>query len=79
MQGQISLLNQKGHTQTTWDTEKPETVEAARRVFARLMRQGCSAYAMEAAPVAGSPSGTLIREFDPEVATIVIHRPLVGG
>ncbi len=76
MKGVINMLDARGHTATTWDTEAPETVEAARAVFDKLMGQGCTAFAMDAP---GGASGTLIREFTPEVQEIVVHRALVGG
>lgn len=75
MTGSLNLLSYEGHTVLAkWDTEDPRTVEQANEEFDRIVAFNL-AYTVD--PV--TKKSTQIKEFDPELGTIILHAPLVGG
>lgn len=60
----------------TWDTDNPETVEQVRVEFDRIVNGAKGlAYAID-----GGGTATIVKDFDPEAAPVVVLMPQhVGG
>lgn len=63
----------------TWDTADPASVNKARASFNVHRRAGYAAQAYGGTAAAHGYSGTMIREFDPEVESINMTLPYAGG
>lgn len=73
--GTMNIMDQTGHTTTTWDPQKPDEVDAARAQFDTLTRKGYQAFRVEGA----DNRGERLREFDPKAGKIMMVPQLVGG
>ena len=73
--GKISVLNKRGDLSLTWDAANPRQVARGKRFFDKLFGLNYIAFV----PAAGSESGAMTREFDPNANSIVMTRPIVGG
>lgn len=73
--GVMQIMDQTGHTTTTWDVNRPDEVEAAREQFNSLTRKGYQAFRVEGA----NNQGERLREFDPKAGKIMMVPQLVGG
>lgn len=70
MSGTLSVAG----VEMKWDTDKPETVEAVRAEFDRVVRGGMSPVGLkDGAPVGVMPT------FDPSVKEIVAIPFIIGG
>jgi hypothetical protein len=70
------VLDETGHTEVRWDTKDELSVEAARKEFDALVKQGFSPLVKESKT---DEEMFRVREFPPEVDEILWLRPLVGG
>ena len=70
---EFKVLDPNGHTRTAWDTDSPEEVETARRIFDQLMGRGYRAFRM------GSGEGVPQRSFDPEDKETLLVPPIRAG
>ncbi len=61
-----------GDVQLTWDKDKPDEVEKARKMFNALRRDGYQAFG-------GPKLDRILRSFDPNVSRIALLPPIVGG
>lgn len=70
---EFKVLDPNGHTRTAWDTDSPEEVETARRIFDQLMGRGYRAFRM------GAGEGVPQRSFDPEDKETLLVPPIRAG
>ena len=73
--GTLRKLDQSGDTKHEWDPNKPVEIEMAREVFRVYCSQGFAAARMEP----DGTTGEIIKDFEPDAATIVFVPPLKGG
>lgn len=74
--GLMSTLDRTGDTRLMWDRKNKTEVNAARRTFRDLLKDGYMAY--RAVGKKGE-QGEQIREFDPDAERIILVKQLVGG
>lgn len=74
--GTMSVMDGTGDTKSTWDSDKPEEVEEARRTFDNLKAKGYSAFRVTARD--GS-KGEEMKTFDPEAEAVIMVPRMVGG
>lgn len=74
--GLMSTLDRSGDTRVMWDRKNKEEVEAARRQFDDLTKQGYMAYRAEGKE---GTQGEQIRSFDKNAERIILVKQLVGG
>lgn len=70
---EFKVLDPNGHTRTAWDTDSPEEVETARRIFDQLMGRGYRAFRM------GAGEGVPQRNFDPQDKETLLVPPIRAG
>jgi hypothetical protein len=71
----IAVLDHTGDTRTMWNPGVQAEVDAAKKVFAKLRKQGYLAYKVGEN---GEPDET-IHDFDPTLGAIVMSPQIVGG
>lgn len=73
----LNTLNQKGHTEITWEPGT-ESERRAHEEFDRIVKNGGGlAYVTTKTPA--GPKHEQIRKFDPDAEEITIHRAFAGG
>lgn len=75
MVGTLSELAPVGDLKTTWNSDSPEEVRAARDQFDLLKKKGYLAFKVKK----GGDKGDAIQEFDPEAEMIIMSPPVRGG
>jgi hypothetical protein len=75
MVGILATLAPAGDLKSTWDSERPDEVSAARKQFDDLTKKGYLAFKVKK----DGDKGELIREFDPEAEKIILSPPVRGG
>jgi len=73
--GTLRLMSRKGDTAIRWNADDPKSVERARQEFDQFARIGCSFFGRRAR----SRKTTQIRQFDPNLAEILVVPQLAGG
>lgn len=73
--GTLHVLDRTGDTRTMWDPNRPTEVEAARKTFDRLRKQGYLAYRVNEA----GDKGEVMREFDATAGKVIMQPQLAGG
>lgn len=68
----------KGDIAMTWDPAKKKEVAEAKKVFDELLGKGYRAWRVDVAKDKRDET-TMLKEFDPEAAEIVVLPPLTGG
>jgi len=69
------VMDRTGHTTVTWDSDKPFEVDLARTAFDKAIKEGYSAFRVEAA----DQRGERMNKFDPKAGKIMMVPHLVGG
>jgi hypothetical protein len=72
---EFKVLDPNGHTRTGWDTNSPEEVENARRIYNDLVKRGYRAFRMEGRGGEGVPT----RAFDPKDKETLLVPPIRAG
>lgn len=72
---ELRILDVTGDIKFTWDKDKEEEVEQARRAFNDMKKKGYLAYKVKR----DGSKGEVIREFDAEAEMIIMSKPLQGG
>lgn len=72
----LQIMDHTGHTEIKWDPNVEIEVAAAKAAFDVAKAKGMVAYRMAAD---GTPTGAVIREFDPQARKIVLRPALQGG
>jgi hypothetical protein len=73
--GTMSIMTGKGDVKSTWDSSKPEEVEAARRQFNALRKQGYIAFAVRK----DGEKAEILSEFDAGLEAMILAPPMKGG
>ena len=73
MMNELKVLDPEGHTSTTWDTEEPDEIDVARRLFDRLTGRGYRAFRT------GPGEAGVAKEFDPQQRETLLVPPIRGG
>jgi len=75
MQNEMEVLDPTGHTRTTWDSDSPAEVAAARSHFDELTGKGFKAFRVKKDGSEGEP----MKKFDPEAEKMILVPPVEGG
>lgn len=73
--GKLQVMDRKGHTEITWDSDKPIEVRIAKQAFETAIKEGYSAFRVEGE----DQQGQRITTFDPKAEKIMMVPQLVGG
>lgn len=73
--GEMSTLDSSGDTKSTWDSDNPAEVAAAKATFDELTKKGYSAFRVNKK----GDQGELMREFDPNAEAVIMVPRMVGG
>jgi hypothetical protein len=76
MQGEISVLDHHGDTKLMWDSERPDEVAAARKLFDDLKAKGYAAFKVEGKE---GTKGEILKKFDPDIERIILAPMVAGG
>lgn len=74
MIGKLIIPDASGHSVVAYDTEAPETVIEAERLFRAALDRGGAAFKIDKAN-----GDVRITDWDPTAAEVVVLAPLVGG
>lgn len=74
MLNEMLIMDQTGHTLTTWTPDDEDEVDVARRMFDDLTRKGYSAFRLK-----GDDMGKRLSKFDPAAGSMIMVPPLQGG
>jgi hypothetical protein len=72
----LSIADPSGDARLMWDPRDKDEVKVAKEAFDKAKAKGMLAYSVDEK---GEKTGTVIREFDPTLAKIVMTKQLVGG
>ena len=72
----LSIADISGDTRIMWDPRNEDEVAAARAAFNAAKKKKMLAYTVDQE---GGKTGTVIREFDPQLGKIIMTRQLQGG
>jgi hypothetical protein len=72
---QLKIMDQTGHLNFTWDAEKDDEIEEARKAFDEYRRKGYSAFRVRK----GGERGPRIDSFDPDAEQMIMAPQLQGG
>jgi hypothetical protein len=78
----MEVMDPTGHTTVTWNPADPQSVEAARHEFRRLIRERYEAFRMDVVTENGvvvEQKGARLTEFDPEAGKVIMFPQLAGG
>lgn len=75
MLGEMLVMDQTGHTRTTWNPGDEDEIEVAERMFDDLTRKGYSAFRVKGA----EDIGKRLKSFDPKAGSMIMVPPLQGG
>lgn len=73
--GTMRKLDETGDSKFTWDTDRPEEVQAARAQFDSLKAKGYLAFSVDPTGAKGS----VMRSFDPEAGSVIMAPAVRGG
>ena len=73
--GELAIIDTTGDTKVLWDKTKQAEVDAAKKMFSRLKKQGYIAYTVKN----NGERGEIINNFDVNLERIIMHSPVVGG
>lgn len=73
--GRMEVPDSTGHSETSWDKDKPEEVAAAEASFDILTKKGYKAYRLSSDGTQGSQMST----FDPSAERILMRPRMAGG
>ncbi len=71
---EMAVLDMKGDTRHTWDSNNPVEVEHAHRVYDEMKQRGFTAHV-----TSGSGKGGTMGEFDPNAEGLVMVPPMAAG
>ncbi|HMA09763.1 MAG TPA: hypothetical protein VKP68_17930 [Ramlibacter sp.] len=74
MKCKLAVMDSSGDKETTWDPANPSEVAAAKAIFDAVKKRGYLLYSQPA-----GESGVALRQFDPNVETLIAVPPLVAG
>src|SRR5512140_350803 len=74
MKCKLAVMDSSGDKETTWDPANPSEVAAAKAIFDAVKKRGYLLYSQPA-----GESGVAVRQFDPNVETLIAVPPLVAG
>lgn len=69
------VLDQTGHTKTTWDADVADEVEAAKAQFKELTGKGFKAFKVKRDGTEGERMGS----FDKDAEAVIYTKAIVGG
>jgi hypothetical protein len=72
--GKLIIPDKSGHSVVAYDTEAPETVIEAERLFREALDRGGAAFKID--KVGGD---VRITDWDPTAAEVIVIQPLIGG
>lgn len=72
---EIDVLDNTGHTRTTWDSDNPAEVTAARAQFDALLAKGYRAFRVKK----DGTEGERMTSFDPAAEAMIMTKALTGG
>ena len=75
MNGEMSVIGQKGDTKIIFDSNNPVEVEHARKTFDELTKKGFSAFSVKR----DGEKGKRMSEFDPEEEKMILVPMMRGG
>lgn len=73
--GTMQIMDRSGHSSITWDPARPIEVSVARDTFDKLVKEGYSAFRVDA----DNEQGERITRFDPQAGKIMMVPQLRGG
>lgn len=73
--GEMRIMDHTGDTKIIWDKNVPAEVEHARDTFKKFKDKRYLAYSVES----GGAKGTILKEFDPNIQSMILSPPLAGG
>jgi len=82
---ELIVIGTKGREKYRWDTDSPESLEEAKKVFENKLAEGYAAFKIlqvqdaRMREAATTLLGEQLHEFDPKAETIQMTPPLVGG
>lgn len=74
MLNEMLIMDQTGHTRTTWSPDDEDDIDVARRQFNDLTGKGYSAFRTK-----GDDMGKRLTKFDPKAGAMIMVPPLQGG
>lgn len=72
---EIDVLDNTGHTRTTWDADNDAEVVAARAQFDALLGKGYKAFRVRK----DGSEGEQMKTFDPHAGAMIMMKALSGG
>ena len=75
MLGKMSVMGTVGDSKVAWDSEKPDEVEAAKKMFNDLVGKGYVAFKVKGE----GKKGERIQAFDPSEERLILVPPIAGG
>ena len=76
--GELRIMDpQKGDVRFQWDTSNSREVEIAHAAFDDAKRKGMIAHTVSS--TGGAQTGEVVRDFDPNLGTLVMRPQHVGG
>jgi hypothetical protein len=72
---EMDVLDNTGHTRTTWDSDNPVEVDAARKQFTNLVGAGYKAFKVKK----DGTEGEQMKTFDPDAEAMILMKALTGG
>jgi len=72
---QMTIMNSGGDSKHAWDPSDEESTQQAREVYDLHIKDGFSAFRMNATGEAGEPMG----EFDPMAGNVLLMPMMAGG
>ena len=75
MLNEMLIMDQTGHTRTTWDADNDDEVEMARETFKRMTKKGYRAFKVKK----DGSEGVQMQEFDPSAEKMILAPQLQGG
>jgi hypothetical protein len=74
--GEMAVMGRMGDLKVIWDRMRQEEVQAARKQFDEMRKQGYLAFSVKGKD---GEKGAQITEFDPDAERIILAPPMRGG
>lgn len=72
---ELDVLDPTGHTRITWDSDKRDEIENARRTFDELTKKGYKAFRVKK----DGGEGEAMKAFDADAEKMILVPPIAGG